>query len=486
MSPPTEAVEEFKLQTGTLGAEFGGGQTAVANFVVKSGTNEFHGVRRDLPAGLVDGRQALRRQGAEPEPAGAGVAELGRGDRGGRSRCPKVYSGKNRSFFYVTFEKTNAEEQTSTAFRTLPTREFQNGDFSRLSIRPTPVTRGRAPSSAPTRSGGRCGSARSTTPARRASVDGRVVRDPFPNNQIPRALWDAVARNTLEMGLWDAPELDRLLNNQPMLATCCPVFDQKTLAMKFDQVIGHQPQGVVLRESRVADAQQLGRRPLRPAAGPARRTSISSRRRRAGSFRGSENWVVNDRLLHRFAFGYNRFENNNRSVHFNQGWPSTHRPDEPAGHDVPAVRVHGRRGRFSAAWAEELRLELARPQLRGQHDRPGRRDDHQRPAQHQDGLRGALLLRRQRDRRRDGQLQLPVGPDRTCPGSIRPPATPTRASCSAPSRHRAAPCRPSTPTTTSAISRSTCRTTSRSARSSRSTSACAGRSSRRCTRRTAS
>ena len=37
MSPPTEAVAEFKLQTGTLGAEFGGGQTAVANFVVKSG-----------------------------------------------------------------------------------------------------------------------------------------------------------------------------------------------------------------------------------------------------------------------------------------------------------------------------------------------------------------------------------------------------------------------------------------------------------------
>src|SRR5215208_2866073 len=43
MSPPTEMVGEFKLQTGTLGAEFGGGQTAVANFVVKSGTNDFHG-----------------------------------------------------------------------------------------------------------------------------------------------------------------------------------------------------------------------------------------------------------------------------------------------------------------------------------------------------------------------------------------------------------------------------------------------------------
>ena len=43
MSPPTEAVQEFKLQTGTIGAEYGGGQTAVANFVVKSGTNDLHG-----------------------------------------------------------------------------------------------------------------------------------------------------------------------------------------------------------------------------------------------------------------------------------------------------------------------------------------------------------------------------------------------------------------------------------------------------------
>ena len=51
MSPPTEAVEEFKLQTGTIGAEYGGGQTAVANFVVKIGTNDFHGAGRLLPAG---------------------------------------------------------------------------------------------------------------------------------------------------------------------------------------------------------------------------------------------------------------------------------------------------------------------------------------------------------------------------------------------------------------------------------------------------
>ncbi len=100
----------------------------------------------------------------------------------------------------MTFEKTHDEEQTSTAFRTLPTREFQNGDFSRLF---DPAYTGDA------RSGTVVGTDALGRPVRFGQiydprstrvVDGRVTRDPFPNNQIPRAMWDAVARNTLEHG----------------------------------------------------------------------------------------------------------------------------------------------------------------------------------------------------------------------------------------------------------------------------------------------
>src|SRR3989449_2053730 len=42
-SPSAEAVGEFKLQTGAMGAQYNGGQTAVANFNIKSGTNDLHG-----------------------------------------------------------------------------------------------------------------------------------------------------------------------------------------------------------------------------------------------------------------------------------------------------------------------------------------------------------------------------------------------------------------------------------------------------------
>src|SRR5437868_3579233 len=42
-SPSAEAVSEFKLQSGTMSAQYGGGQTSVANFAIKSGTNQIHG-----------------------------------------------------------------------------------------------------------------------------------------------------------------------------------------------------------------------------------------------------------------------------------------------------------------------------------------------------------------------------------------------------------------------------------------------------------
>ena len=40
MSPSLDAVGDFKLQTGAVSAEYNGGQTAIANFTIKSGTND--------------------------------------------------------------------------------------------------------------------------------------------------------------------------------------------------------------------------------------------------------------------------------------------------------------------------------------------------------------------------------------------------------------------------------------------------------------
>lgn len=43
ITPPPDAIEEFKLQSGDFNAEFGHSTGGVVNAVVKSGTNHFHG-----------------------------------------------------------------------------------------------------------------------------------------------------------------------------------------------------------------------------------------------------------------------------------------------------------------------------------------------------------------------------------------------------------------------------------------------------------
>jgi hypothetical protein len=320
MSPPTEAIEEFKLQTGTLGAEYGGGQTAIANFVVKSGTNAFHGSSAVyVQDSRMDAKPFVSKALKQNPPARElqnWVVAIG-----GPVMLPKMYSGKGRSFFFATFEKTHAEEQTSTSFRTLPTREFQNGDFSRL-LDPaytgdprSGTVVGTDPLGRPVRFG------QIYDPRSTRMASGRVIRDPFPNNEIPRALWDPVARNTIDMRLWDAPALDRLFNNQPVLSNCCPVFDQKTFAVKFDQVLnsGHKASFYVNREWRTRNNSVSGRYGPPPGS-PTNLYQLQ--KTPSWMIRASENAVINDRLLHRFAAGYNRFMSANRSVYFNQGWPS--------------------------------------------------------------------------------------------------------------------------------------------------------------------
>ncbi len=321
MSPPTEAVEEFKLQTGTIGAEYGGGQTAVANFVVKSGTNEFHGAGAYyLQDAAFDARSFVSKATGQPKP----TRELKNWALalGGPITIPRLYSGRDRSFFFITFEKTHEENQLSTGFRTLPTAEFQNGDFSRL-LDPAYTGDPRSGTVVGTDALGRpVRFGQVYDPRSTRVVGGQVVRDPFPNNQIPRALWDAVARNTIEQGLWDRPQLDRLLNNQPTLSGCCPVFDQKTLAVKYDQVINarHKASVYANREWRQRNNSLAGRYGLPPGSP----TNLYQLQKTPSILvRGSENWVINNNLLHRFAIGYNRFDNDNKSVHFNRGWPST-------------------------------------------------------------------------------------------------------------------------------------------------------------------
>ena len=67
--PPTDIVQEFKVQTTTFDAQFGQTQGGVTNISIKCGTNNFHGsAELLLPAPQFLGQRLLPEQGRHAAP----------------------------------------------------------------------------------------------------------------------------------------------------------------------------------------------------------------------------------------------------------------------------------------------------------------------------------------------------------------------------------------------------------------------------------
>lgn len=124
----TEAVEEFKVQSGGYSAEFGRTSNGVLNYTTKSGTNGLHGSflaqhrNEHLNAkGFFYGahRESIQRQNLH-------AASLG-----GPIYIPKVYDGRNKAFFFFAGERSRSKNIQSTDNITLAIQEFRNGDFRR-------------------------------------------------------------------------------------------------------------------------------------------------------------------------------------------------------------------------------------------------------------------------------------------------------------------------------------------------------------------
>jgi Carboxypeptidase regulatory-like domain len=97
--PLIEGVQEFKVQNNSFSAEFGNNGGTVVNMVLKSGTNEFHGSAwYFLQRPQMDARDFFN---PEPDPK-----PNARRDQGGFSLGGPIR--KNRTFFFVDFEKVAA------------------------------------------------------------------------------------------------------------------------------------------------------------------------------------------------------------------------------------------------------------------------------------------------------------------------------------------------------------------------------------------
>ncbi len=142
--PRPDAVQEFRLLTSNFEAEFGRNTGGVINVVTKSGTNQFHGNARFFyrPTFLSAARfldKALPPAGSSPGDdfrrkferkeygfnIGGPIYFLNPGSGG-----PLIYDGKDRSFFFVDFERRWQNVGNTQTITGLPTPAEISGNFS--------------------------------------------------------------------------------------------------------------------------------------------------------------------------------------------------------------------------------------------------------------------------------------------------------------------------------------------------------------------
>jgi outer membrane receptor protein involved in Fe transport len=179
-----DAVQEFKVETNNFSAQYGRAGGGIFNIVTRSGTNQFHGTAYDylrndvLNANTFFGNRAgLKRPPFRYNQFGATIG--GPIDFPESVFGPMKYNGKNRSFFFVSYEAVRFS-QGGTYVGTVPTLLERAGDFSR--------TRNAAGNVIPI-----------FDPATtRANPAGGFLRDPFPGNVIPRNRFNPVFAKMLD------------------------------------------------------------------------------------------------------------------------------------------------------------------------------------------------------------------------------------------------------------------------------------------------
>ncbi len=163
--PIIDAIQEFKVVSHTDSAEYGGVLGGVINVTTKSGTNHLHGSAWEYARNQIfDARFYFLPKDVPKTPYSQN--QFG-GSVGGPVILPKLYNGKNRTFFFGAYQGFRYSQITDTPLH-IPTATELSGNLSDwptqiynpFTFRPNPL------------------------------VPGQFIGDPFPGNQIPASLID--------------------------------------------------------------------------------------------------------------------------------------------------------------------------------------------------------------------------------------------------------------------------------------------------------
>ena len=128
-TPTTEAVAEFKVITNGISAEYGRISGGAVELVTKSGTNAYHGQLFEYMKNRAfnantwsNNRNGYGKDNFQENTYGGAV--------GGPVSIPKVYNGKDKTFFYFNYEGYKFRQGGTPTYGSVPTEAMRNGDMT--------------------------------------------------------------------------------------------------------------------------------------------------------------------------------------------------------------------------------------------------------------------------------------------------------------------------------------------------------------------
>lgn len=285
--PSVETIGEFKLLRANFNAEYGRTGGGLEIFTTRSGTNEFHGAAFDFlrndkfdARGFYQPTVAVNRQNE----FGASI--------GGPVLIPKVYNGRNRTFFFFVYGGYRYRQGPPNTQASLIPNAYRTGDFS--------------------------GAGQTIyDPATTQSSGGVSTRQPFAGNQIPTSRFSTVSKNIL--GQVPTAINSGLFNN--FLSQGRGYVNENQYNIKLDHAFSDRSR---LSGYYYQDALDQ----LDPTGGGADKAAVPGAAAQAAVntsrnywARISHDYVVSPTILNHIGLGYTRFRTTTDSVSRDQDWP---------------------------------------------------------------------------------------------------------------------------------------------------------------------
>ncbi len=223
-TPSLEAITEFAVETNGFKAEYGHAGGGQMTFVSKSGENRLHGSAYEyFRNNDLDARRFFEKQRGIYKQNNYGASI------GGPVYIPKLYNGKNKTFFFFAWEAFRNRVGADSAFQTVPSEEMYNGDFSKWVNAAGAMIPIYDPFSL------------------RKDATGKDVRDLFPGNQIAKSRFDPLSVKALAVfqqyggvlkpNTGAAPGTLGYVRNNFSVANGTEVSPQNKYSVKFDHLL---------------------------------------------------------------------------------------------------------------------------------------------------------------------------------------------------------------------------------------------------------